>query len=187
MTLIHLVTMTLVQEFLEVSVIGFQLQTCKIALAIQQNTLIPCVLQRVVEIGGVTDILVGIDTEVSVCLVECAGAFTEPRTDLAFLIEEIAEPVVLSTVVINGFPDAGRYRYLVFQIDDLFRTFDDPGENAFTGVLIKVITIVFDIAFAFNSGIERNDDQPAPCAVIGGTDLRQMIGIQHQAVAGGKN
>ena len=156
----------LVQEILEVSVIGFQLQTRKITLAIQQNALISCILQRTVEIGSVTDILVGIDAVVSVCLVECAGTFAEPRTDLTSLIKEVAEPVVLAAVIVNGFLDAAGDRDFVIQVYDFLCALDHPGQNTFACVLLEAIAIVLDVALALNLCIEGDDDQSAPSAVI---------------------
>ena len=96
---------------------------------------------------------------IAVCLVQGAGTFTVSIADLALLIEEVAEPVILAAVVIDGFLHGSRNRELVAQVDDLLGTFDDPGKNALSGVLVKVVTVVLDIALAFNLGIERDNDQ----------------------------
>ena len=94
------------------------------------------------QIGSVTDILVGIDAVVSVCLVECAGTFVEPRTDLTSPIKEVAEPVVLAAVIVNGFLDAAGDRDFVIQVYDFLCALDHPGQNTFACVLIEVIAIL---------------------------------------------
>ena len=50
----------------------------------------------------------------------------------------------------------------------------------------KIVGKVLDIAVALDLGTERNNDQSAPRSCIRGTHLRQVIGIQHQRMAGDK-
>ena len=95
---------------------------------------------------------------VAVCLVQGAGTFTVGAADLALLIEEVAEPVILAAVIINGFLHGSRNRELIAQVDDLLGSFDDPGKNALASVLVKVVTVVLDIALTFNLGVERDND-----------------------------
>ena len=178
--------MGLRQKILKFSVIGLHAQPLDILPTFGLGLFKPCVLKSKVEICRAADILVGIHELIALCLVQGAGTFTVGITDLALLIEEVAEPVILATVIIDGFLHGSRNRELVAQVDDLLGTFDDPGKNALSGILREVIAVVLDIAVALNLGIEGNDDQTAPGAIIGCTDLRQMVGVQHQAVAGRK-
>ena len=63
---------------------------------------------------------------VAVRLVQGAGTFTVGAADLALLIEEVAEPVILAAVIIDGFLYGSRNRELVAQVDNLFGTLNDP-------------------------------------------------------------
>ena len=75
---------------------------------------------------------------------------------------------------------------MIAGIDDLFCPFDYPRKNAFSGVVVKIVSEIFNVVFAFDFGIERNDDQPAPDPVIRGRDSRQVVGIQNERVTRGK-
>lgn len=92
----------------------------------------------------------------------------------------------MCAVVINSSLHGSRNRKFVVQVNDLFCAFYDPGKNAFSGILIQVVAVVLDVALSLDLGIERDDDQAAPGTVIGCTDLRQMVGVKRQAVAGRK-
>ena len=96
----------------------------------------------------------------------------------------MSEPVVLAAIFIDGLRHAVRYRNLVVQRDDFFGSFDDPCQYAFTGIFIQVLTVIFDVGFALDLGVERNHDKPAPDTIIGGGDAGQVVCIQHQRVAG---
>lgn len=54
----------------------------------------------------------------------------------------------------HSFLHGSRKREFVVQVNDLFRTFNDPGENALFGILIQVVTVIFNVALAFDLGIE---------------------------------
>lgn len=123
---------------------------------------------------------------IAVCLIQGAGTFPVAAANLALLIEEVAEPVILAAVVIDGFLHDSRNRELVAQVDDILGALDDPGKNALSGILIQVVAVVLDVTLALNLGIERDHDKATPGAIIGCTDLRQMVGVKHQAVAGRK-
>ena len=82
---------------------------------------------------------------IAVCLVQATGTFTVGAADLALLIEEVAEPVILTAVIIDGFLHGIRNRELVAQVDDLLGAFDDPGKNALASVLVEVVTVVLDL------------------------------------------
>ena len=96
----------------------------------------------------------------------------------------MAEPVILAAVFVDCFLYALRHRDLVFQLDDLLGTFDDPRQNAFASVVIQVLAVILDVAFAGDLRTERDHDQPAPDPVVRSADPRQMIRIEHQRVAG---
>lgn len=51
-------------------------------------------------------------------------------------------------------------------------------------MLKEVFGIVLDVAFSLDDSVEQDNDEPAPCAGIVCTDLRQMICLQHQRLAG---
>ena len=67
-------------------------------------------------------------------------------------------------------------------LDGFLRTIDDPGHDVGTGILVKVIRIVLDVGLPGDLGIEGNDDQTPPDTIIVCTDLRQVVGIQHQGM-----
>ena len=92
----------------------------------------------------------------------------------------MGKPVILRTVLRDSFLHTFRHGNFVVKRNDLLGTLNDPRQNAFTSVLVKVLTIVFDVAVAFNLGIEGYDNQPAPDTVIGGADLREMVRVEHQ-------
>ena len=71
-------------------------------------------------------------------------------------------------------------------LDGFLRSIDDPGHNVGTGILVKVIRIVLDVGFSGDLGIERNNDQTPPDTIIVCTDLRQVVGIQHQGMGRNK-
>ena len=50
----------------------------------------------------------------------------------------------------------------------------------------KIVAVVLDVALALDLGIERNHDKATPSAIIGRADLREMVGVKYQAVAGRK-
>ena len=75
---------------------------------------------------------------------------------------------------------------MIAGINDLFCPFDYPRKNAFSGIVVKIVSEIFNVVFAFDFGIERNDDQPAPDTVVRGRDSRQVVGIQNERVTRGK-
>lgn len=94
------------------------------------------------------------------------------------------EPVILATVIIDGILHAGRNRDVVVSIDNLLADFDDPGEDRAASIVIEILTVILDVAAAGDLGIKRDNDQSPPDTIIGCTDARQVVGIQHQCVAG---
>ena len=69
-------------------------------------------------------------------------------------------------------------------LDNIRRTFNDPGQNGTASVPEKKVAVILDVARAFDLRVERDDDQPPPDARILGTDLGKMIGIKHNCMAG---
>ena len=172
-----------VQKILIGAIIRSQAQSLEVALIMDFDTLKACLLQRKVKVCRAADILIAVHRVVAVCLIQCRGAFLIGIIHLALVRKEMAEPVILSTIFIDGLLDASGNRNLVVQLDDLFSTFDDPRQNAFTGIIKQVLTVIFDVALAGDFRIERNDDQATPDTIIGRTDTRQVVGVQHQRVA----
>ena len=70
----------------------------------------------------------------------------------------MGKPVVLYAVFVNRPLYAFRQSEMIAGIDDLFRALDYPRKNAFSGVVVKVVSEIFDVVFAFDFGIERDDD-----------------------------
>jgi len=139
----------------------------------------PSSLQRGIEIRRASDILIRVDAVIPIRPIKRTGALAETRIKFALFLEEMAKPVILRPVLGNGLLHTLWHRNFVIECNDLPGTFDHPGKNALAGVLIEVFAIVLDITAALNLGIEGYDDQPAPDAVIGGTDLRQVVCIEH--------
>lgn len=166
--------------------VRLQPQSCEVTLALRGNAPEPRTVHCGIEICRTADILVGVHAVIAVCLIQGTGTFPVAAADLALLIEEIAEPVILAAVVIDGLLHDSRNRELVAQVDNLFGTLDDPGKNALSGILIQVVAVVLDVALALDLGIERNHDKATPSAIIGRADLREMVGVKYQAVAGRK-
>ena len=83
-----------------------------------------------------------------------------------------------------AFPHAVRHRDLVVEGDDLLGTLDHPRQNALTGVVVEVLAVVLDVGLALDLGVERDHDEPAPDAVVGGGDAGQVVRVQDQRVAG---
>lgn len=171
-----------VQEIFISAIISSQAQALKVALVMDLDTLEACLLQRKVEVSRAADILVAVHRVVAVCLIQCRGAFLIGVIHLALVRKEMAEPVILIAIFIDGLLDASGNRNLVVQLDDLFGTFDDPRQNAFTGIIKQVLTVIFDVALAGDFRIEWNDDQTTPDTIIGRTDTRQVVGVQNQRV-----
>ena len=67
--------------------------------------------------------------------------------------------------------------------DDFLCAVDDPCENGLAAIFIQPVGVVLDVTLALNEGIERDDQQPAPCAGVVSSHLREMVGVQHQSVA----
>ena len=159
MTLIEVTHMVLsVQEIFISAIISSQAQALKVALVMDLDTLKASLLQRKVEVSRAADILIAVHRVVAVCLIQCRRAFLIGIIHLALVCKKMTEPVILSAIFIDGLLDASRHRNLVVQLDDLFGTFDDPRQNAFPGVIKQVLTVIFNVAFAGDFRIERNDD-----------------------------
>ena len=171
-----------VQEILISAVISSQAQALKVALVMDLDTLEASLLQRKVEVSRTADILVAVHRVVAVCLIQCRGAFFIGVIHLALVRKEMSEPVILIAIFIDGLLDTSGNRNLVVQLDDLFGSFDDPRQNAFTGIIKQVFTVILDVSFPGNLGIERNDDQTTPDTIIGCADTRQVVGVQNQRV-----
>ena len=74
--------------------------------------------------------------------------------------------------MVDSIPDRlGKVR-LEMGIDSLFRPLDNPLHDGGAGLVHEVIGVVLDVAFPCDLRIERNDDKPAPDAVIVSADLR---------------
>ena len=78
----------------------------------------------------------------------------------------MTEPVVLASIFVDGRLHADRDRNLVIEVDDFFGTFDDPRQNALSGIVVEILAVVLDVALAGNLGVERDNDEPAPDTVI---------------------
>jgi hypothetical protein len=155
----------------------------KKALPIQCQPFKSGLLQRKIEVRRTAHILVAVQRVVAVRLIQRRGAFLKGVIHLALLIQKMSEPVVLAAVFLDGLRHAVRDRNLVAQRDDLFGTFDDPCQNAFSGIFIQVLAVILDVALALIlalNGITMSLRQiPSSDA-----DARQMVGVQHQRVAG---
>ena len=68
--------------------------------------------------------------------------------------------------------------------DDALGSLDDPCQDRATGLVVQVVSIVLNVRVAFDLRVEGNDDQTTPCPGINRTDLGQMVGIEHEGVAG---
>lgn len=79
------------------------------------DTLEACLLQRKVEVSRAADILVAVHRVVAVCLIQCRGAFLIGVIHLALVRKEMAEPVILIAIFIDGLFDASGNRNLVVE------------------------------------------------------------------------
>ena len=141
-------------------------QTLEIPLPVQDYTLKTGTLQGIVEVRRAAHILIGIDAVVTVRLVQRRRTLLIAFADVAFVLKEVSQPVILAAVFVDGLLYALRYRDPVFQLNDLLRTLDDPGEYALASVVIQVLAVILDVALAGDLGAERDHDQPAPDTVI---------------------
>ena len=90
----------------------------------------------------------------------------------------MGKPVVLYAVFVNRPLYAFRQSEVIAGINDLFCPFDYPRKNAFSGIVVKIVSEIFNVVFAFDFGIERNDDQPAPdipTSEYQSTELRDIL------------
>ena len=142
------------QIILKISVVCFQPQSCKESLAFRVNSFIPGSLQRRIEVCRTADILICVDAVIPICLIKHTGALSEAGIKLTFVLKEMGKPVILRPVLRDSFLHAFRHGDFVVKRNDLLGTLNDPCQNAFTGVLVKVLAIVLDVAVALNLGIE---------------------------------
>ena len=152
----------------------------------QQHSLKATLVKGKIEIGGRADILVGILAVVAVCLVEGVRAFTIGRVYFALVFEEVSKPVILIAIFVDSLLYTQGEFHLVVRIDDFFCALDNPSEDTFACVVIKVIAEVLNIASAFDFCIEGDNDESAPNAVIGGTYLGKMVGVKDKVWVGSK-
>lgn len=144
----------------------------------------PRSLQRRIEVRSAADIFICVNAVIAIRPIKRTGALSKTRTKLTFLLEKMAKPVVLRPVLRNGLLHALRHRNFVIQRNDLLGTLNHPCENALASVLIEVLAIVLDVAATFNLGVEGYNNQSAPDTVIRGADLRQVVCIEYQRMAG---
>ena len=71
-------------------------------------------------------------------------------------------------------------------VDDALGPLDHPGEDGGASILVEVLGIVLDIAAPGDPGVERHHNEPPPSACVNSAHLGQMVGVQHQRVAGDK-
>lgn len=98
----------------------------------------------------------------------------------------MTEPVVLSLISCNGIGDTLGERKFETQVDCLLRALDHPFHNGFASVFAEVLGVVLDIAVSLDLCLERDNDQSAPDSGVLCAHLGQVIGIEHQRVAGNK-
>ena len=112
-TLIHLVISRLSgQKIIKIAVVLLQAKALKETLPLDSNPLISGILQSKVEVCSAANILVRIKAVIPVRLIQSRGAFLILRSDIAFILNEMSEPVSLGAVFIDGFLYAGRDRIL---------------------------------------------------------------------------
>ena len=96
----------------------------------------------------------------------------------------MSEPVVVLPVPGNGILYHLRLRDMVVLGDDALGSLDDPRQDRATGLVVQVVGVVLDVRVALDLCVEGDDDQPTPCPGVNGTNLGQMVGIEHEGVAG---
>lgn len=171
------------QEIIKITIVLLKAQALKETLPFDHDPLIACILKRKIEVCGAANILVRIKAVIPICLVQCRGTLFIFRADIAFIFNEVSEPVVLGAVFIYGFLHTRGDRNSVIQIYDLLRAFDYPRQDAFTCIGIEVFRIVLFVIRAFDLSVKRDYDKPAPDTVIGGADTRQMVCVEYQRMA----
>ena len=62
------------------------------------------------------------------------------------------------------------------------RTLHSPGQDSAASLLHQVVSIILNGAVSLNHGIEGNDDDPAPSAVIRGSDAGKVVCEKAQRV-----
>ena len=83
-----------------------QAQALKVTLVVDLDTLKASLLQRKVEVCRAADILVAVQRVISVGLIKRRGAFLVGIIHLAFVSKEVAKPVILAAIFIDGLLDA---------------------------------------------------------------------------------
>ena len=99
-------------------------------------------------------------------------------------VQELSQPIVVLPVFLYRFPHGFRFLNLELLPDGSFRAFNDPLQNGRPGLFEQVVRIVLDVVFPGNPGVEGNDNQPPPGAVIVGGHFRQVVGVKDQCVGG---
>ena len=121
---------------------------------------------------------------ISVGLIQVGGVFLILVAKDAFILKEVPKLVILATIIIDGILYASWNRDMVICIDDFLAAFDDPGEDRAASIVVEILAVILDVAAVGDLGIKRNDDESPSDTIIGCTDTRQVVGIEHQRVAG---
>ena len=137
-----------------------------------------------VEVGRASDVLTIGCAKGPIGRVQLAGFGSQASARFATLIDEVTKPVVFRLIGSDVSRYTSRKRNLEAQFYGLIRTIDHPFHDGLASVLTQVFGVVFYVVFSFNFCLKRNDDQPSPDTGVFCAYLGQVIGIEHQRVAG---
>ena len=110
------------------------------------------VFQGVIEVRRGSGVLAGVCAEAAVGGVKLAGFALQAVTDLAALVQEMPQPVIVLAVLPAGPLDTFRQRNPEVMPDDILRALNDPGEDRAACVPEQVIAVVFKVVFALKTG-----------------------------------
>ena len=120
-------------------------------------------------------------------LIKIRGLALLTWIDLAAIVYELAKPIVVLFVVVDGFLHHFRVFDLELRIIDFLRAFDDPGKNIFPAFFEEDVAIVLDVGVVLcEFVVERNDDDPPPDAIVHTFDLGEVIGVKNQGMGRGE-
>lgn len=134
-------------------------------------------VDRCVKVRGGTGVFSASTAKAAICSVQITGALTVGIADLAALLQKVRQPVAVFPIKCRGFLNTFRLSDTEVVLDNFLGSFDHPRKNGRTGIVEKVVGVVFDITAAIDPCVEWHNDQSAPSTRVIGTDFRQVIRV----------
>ena len=134
-------------------------------------------VDRRIKVRGGTGVFSSPSAEITIGGIEIAGTLTVGIADLATLLQKVRQPVAVFPIKCRGFLNTLRLNDTEVVRDNFLGSLDHPRKNGRTGIVEKVVGVVFDITPAVDPCVERHNNQSAPSARVIGTDFRQMIRV----------